>query len=44
MSNNELWEEIYLKKNANELYKLFINKLSYYFYESTSTETNNRER
>jgi hypothetical protein len=26
MLNNELWEEIYLEKNANELDQLFINE------------------
>jgi hypothetical protein len=29
--NNELWEEIYVEKNVNELYQLFINKFLYYF-------------
>jgi hypothetical protein len=27
MLNNELWEEIYLEKNVNELYQLFVSKL-----------------
>jgi hypothetical protein len=31
MLNNELWKEIYLGKNDNELYQLFINKFLYYF-------------
>jgi hypothetical protein len=25
MLNNQSWEEIYMKKNVNELYQLFIN-------------------
>jgi hypothetical protein len=31
MLNNESWDEIYVEKNVNELYKLFINKFVYYF-------------
>jgi hypothetical protein len=31
MLNNELWKEIYLGKNVDELYQLFINKFLYYF-------------
>jgi hypothetical protein len=31
MLNNELWEEIYVEKNVNELYQLFVNKFLYYF-------------
>jgi hypothetical protein len=31
MLNNELWQEIYLKKNVNEQYQLFINKFVYHF-------------
>jgi hypothetical protein len=26
---NELWEEMYLKKNVNKLYQVFINTLYY---------------
>jgi hypothetical protein len=31
MLNNEIWKEIYLEKNVDELYQLFINKFLYYF-------------
>jgi hypothetical protein len=31
MLNNELWEEIYVEKNVNELYQLFISNFLYYF-------------
>jgi hypothetical protein len=31
MLNNETWEEIYLTKNPNELYCLFVNRFLFYF-------------
>jgi hypothetical protein len=31
MLNNALWKDIYLGKNVDELYQLFINKFLYYF-------------
>jgi hypothetical protein len=31
MLNNEAWEEIYLTKNPNELYFLFVNRFLFYF-------------
>jgi hypothetical protein len=29
--NDELWEEIFVERNVNEIYLLFINKFLYYF-------------
>jgi hypothetical protein len=31
MLNNELWKEIFLGKNVDELYQIFINTFLYYF-------------
>jgi predicted fused transcriptional regulator/phosphomethylpyrimidine kinase len=32
--NNEAWEEIYLTKNPNELYFLYVNRFFFYFMDN----------